>query len=776
MRKIQISIIAAFLILFVLPSGYGQANSIMNFKAGPAVFKGVKLATGSVMLSDKVRVSKNPGIIHDRKSMEDILQQYYSQDVVQLYYEIYTSDIKLLVVEYKNDASLKNLLSSVKDGSFSGLTTLYNGKFLILIMGDYDDYDLSGVLNNAVFYFTPQSGSSALIFNPDRMSEKSDEETFESAGVAEAVESTSNTAVEAAIDAAASAANEVKKAAEHRQSANDTAKLRLQNEAFAALNIRDYNKAIPLFKKLVTAYPREATYYYNLSWMHAKNKDLKEAIAVANKGLQILPEEEHADMYKMIGNSYTDMDEYEQGIKYLKMALTRNGTDDIALHNLGYAYFRQHRYDKAIYWLFRSVDADYGNQNDLDDVWFYIGTSLAETKKYTEALPYYNKAIEGTPFYSYYFNKAEALINLKKYDEALKTITAGIDKNPGQADLYFKRQQVYRYMGDRLKEETDLKKAYSLNKKDPDILLDMGVMYERNNEMQKAFEMYRIAIENGVDKGLVYANMANIYSKNKLTKDSAVYYYDRAILANPEKAEHYFNYGNFFKDQDQADKAISYYTKAIKLNPSLIHAYNNLSIMYRRRNDISKAKEILEEALAIAPDDFEVNANLVGVAQAEDNYVDMEKYATKALKMLTKGSSKLNLLNTRANARLMLGRPKDALYDYLDIVDDLSTKEKEGHADVYSNIGYCYVELNDPKNAETYFKQSHALKPAVDAAVGLMLVYYMQGDAKALGKAKAQAISFEPALKNGMKGIEKMRADGYFYTAGQMDMLRKIFN
>jgi tetratricopeptide (TPR) repeat protein len=229
-----------------------------------------------------------------------------------------------------------------------------------------------------------------------------------------------------------------------------------------------------------------------------------------------------------------------------------------------------------------------------------------------------------------------------------------------------------------------------------------------------------------------------------------------------------------FKKLKEYDNAITQYKKAIELNPMLIVAYNNLGLVYIIQSKYDTAKSILLEALEYAPDDYEINANLTSIAVKENNHLLIDSFATKALSLLPDEYDNLDLLDIRGNARLMLGRPQDALYDYLSILKQLSKEEEKNNASIFSNAAYCYIEMNHYDEAIQYFEKTLEYDKSVDAAIGLMITYYKLKDTKKLNDAKAKAYELEPLLKDGIKGIEKLEADGYFYTESQKDILKRI--
>jgi tetratricopeptide (TPR) repeat protein len=74
---------------------------------------------------------------------------------------------------------------------------------------------------------------------------------------------------------------------------------------------------------------------------------------------------------------------------------------------------------------------------------------------------------------------------------------------------------------------------------------------------------------------MAYFNMGNVYNR-KHDYDKAIEYYKKALEIAPDCASIYRNIGVTYEDKHDYNKAIEYYKKAIELNPEEmdeIHSY-----------------------------------------------------------------------------------------------------------------------------------------------------------------------------------------------------------
>jgi tetratricopeptide (TPR) repeat protein len=547
------------------------------------------------------------------------------------------------------------------------------------------------------------------------------------------------------------------------------------DRAYLLQQEKKYDDAIIEYNRALQIEPSNHMAYYNMVLIYANTNNCQRAIAIAEKGLENC-KEDHAAFYRLKANCLAEMKRYAEALPVYHKALILEPDNANLQYNLGYAYFMLKQWESAIIYLNSYIEQKDDEAGSYTDALFYIGTSYNGIKKYKEAITYLDRAIERSNYHSYYYNKAEALSNMDNNQAALLVLNEAIALHPKIAMLYHKRYQVYKSLNQNEKASNDLKKAEQLDPNDGDILLDIGVGYENDNQMQQAISYFRKCITLKQSVSGAYGNIANIYSSNELMLDSAVYYYQQAIFVEPDAAQHYYNFGNYFKKTNQLDQAINLYLKAIALDSSLSQPYNNLAIVYSDKKEVDKAINYLVLANRKVPNNFSTLALLASFYFEKSSYANVIQYATKALIISPKGTKQSDLLYKRGVSRQILGEYKNALYDYLEVVDGYNDKDKKENAGVISNIGYCYFEDDQFSNALKYFGEAVNYNPEIDQLIGLFTVQYLQGKTADYKMTLNQAITLEPKLAEGYQGITKLEADGYFYTEKHKIVLRKILS
>ncbi len=127
---------------------------------------------------------------------------------------------------------------------------------------------------------------------------------------------------------------------------------------------------------------------------------------------------------------------------------------------------------------------------------------------------------------------------------------------------------------------------------------NLGDLYFRRGDFEKAEEEFQTAIRLKPDYGDVYHNLANVY--REVGKD---------------------------------DLAIENYQKALSINSNLWQSYQNIAAIYFQRKDYESAKQNLEKAIAINPQNAELYA-VLGVFHLSQNENEKAKEAfLKALRI-----------------------------------------------------------------------------------------------------------------------------------------------
>ncbi|MBI2599974.1 tetratricopeptide repeat protein [Candidatus Daviesbacteria bacterium] len=129
---------------------------------------------------------------------------------------------------------------------------------------------------------------------------------------------------------------------------------------------------------------------------------------------------------------------------------------------------------------------------------------------------------------------------------------------------------------------------------------NLGDMYGRHGDKQKALQEFQTAIALKPNYGDAYHNLANTYHELG-QDDKALENYQKAAQFNPGLWQSYQNIAAIYFAQKKYDLAIEYLQKGIQVNPNNINLRNNLGIVYLITKQKDKAKEIFTLVLTADP-------------------------------------------------------------------------------------------------------------------------------------------------------------------------------
>lgn len=129
---------------------------------------------------------------------------------------------------------------------------------------------------------------------------------------------------------------------------------------------------------------------------------------------------------------------------------------------------------------------------------------------------------------------------------------------------------------------------------------NLGDVYGRWGDKQKALQEFQKAIELKPNYGDAYHNLANTY-RELGQLDKALENYQNAIKFNPNLWQSYQNIAAIYFQERQYDKALENIQKAIQINPNSINLRLNLGIVYLAMGEKEKAKQVFNLVLSYDP-------------------------------------------------------------------------------------------------------------------------------------------------------------------------------
>jgi len=198
---------------------------------------------------------------------------------------------------------------------------------------------------------------------------------------------------------------------------------------------------------------------------------------------------------------------------------------------------------------------------------------------YEQASLYFNKTLQIMPnYYDCSLMLAESFFKLKKFDSAIKIYEQTISIDPKNKEAYLNLANLYSFLNMDTEAQNTLEIAIRDFGEDYQLLNNLGLIYKKNNKIEKAIKLFFKALSLKIDDVEPDVNLSlSYYEKKDYAK--SLEFIDKAIIKN-----------NFSHD-------IFYYKSLVlekigKFNEALANLEKSISIKKNYFNSIQKKIEI----------------------------------------------------------------------------------------------------------------------------------------------------------------------------------------
>ncbi len=129
---------------------------------------------------------------------------------------------------------------------------------------------------------------------------------------------------------------------------------------------------------------------------------------------------------------------------------------------------------------------------------------------------------------------------------------------------------------------------------------NLGDMYGRHGDLQKALQEFRVAIELDPNYADAYHNLGNTY-RQLHQDDKAIASYQKALQIDPNLWQSHEELAGIYFEQKLYKEALGEIKKAINISPNSSLLYSNLGIIYLQLKDKSSAEQAFLKALGLDP-------------------------------------------------------------------------------------------------------------------------------------------------------------------------------
>lgn len=400
----------------------------------------------------------------------------------------------------------------------------------------------------------------------------------------------------------------------------------------------DWDKARRLMAYAVEQHPYSAELFYRQAAVEIERHSAQTALAAIGEAIRLDPAQ--PDFLLVKARAYMLLGEWDSARETLRAALDQTTEPAEVYYLLGRLHAEQGESSEAVkfYWQALQVDADvhealyelvhclecegreadalrfcreFIDQNPFSDHgWYCLGTQLLRAGLYEQADQAYEYAlIIRCNFLEAYHGRADSLINLEKYEQALGVLTEALFISP-------KHQQTLLFIGECYEEleRYDLAQHYyqecsRLYPELPDAWFGLGSLLEARDMFVQAVHFYRQAISCDPLFFDAWIHLADCeYELGN--PESAFQALQQAIQLDPGDIQLWTDWSDRFAEEGKLDSALLMIEQGLEVNPDAVELIYRHAALLFRAGEPGEAFAQLENALII---DFDRHSLLYDV-------------------------------------------------------------------------------------------------------------------------------------------------------------------
>ena len=224
--------------------------------------------------------------------------------------------------------------------------------------------------------------------------------------------------------------------------------------------------------------------------------------------------------------------------------------------------------------------------------------------------------------------------------------------------------------------------------------------------LDRAEELYQIALENDPEFALAYVGLARVYwNKNYWEEyfqsnfiDSVLILTNIALSYDDKAAEAYVLRGDYYRAKGDRQIALQEYDKAIEINPNDWQAYKGLGSLFGNDDAVKSLKNLHKAALLNHGVEKPGILRAIGSCYHWAGFIELGRhYINEALRL---DGDSINYLQALGWLEMTYGNSEEALQLYKKALAKDSTRFR-----IYATIGHCYRGLGDHEESLSYLKK-----------------------------------------------------------------------
>ncbi len=505
-------------------------------------------------------------------------------------------------------------------------------------------------------------------------------------------------------------------------------------------NLKQLDKAIPLYEKLLGLNPEDTALIRHLADIYNNLKEFEKAAALYEKLLELDPD--NTALIRHLADIYNNLKQLDKAIPLYEKLLGLNPEDTALIRHLADIYNNLKEFEKAAALYEKLLELDPDNTALIR----HLADIYNNLKDYDKVIPLYEKLLKSDPDNTQIIQRLLGNYHdLNDYDKTIPLYEKLIKQDPGNTAL--------------LKQFADI--CSKVNKPGKAALLYEKLLLEgdlRNPQLVKdAFYAHKRAGAEGDTQGL--------YNKlSELVKNDTDYLcflgeilreldefslslaaYERMLETSPKNVNIMEAMVSLYRRLKGDDATAEFCEKIVKLNNRSMVALECLSSVYNSRGEYAKAAVYYEKILEIKPKDLMALSCLVNAYMITKQFNRLQEIEQRLRKAVTLNPPHAFSLEALGELCKQTNRDDEAA-DFF-----LACKEADPYyKNAYIGLGQVYLKQRKFENAINVFEEGlkmvgevERLKKELDWAVAEKKRY----EIASITSGKGRSLSQEEMIK-----------------------------
>ena len=522
----------------------------------------------------------------------------------------------------------------------------------------------------------------------------------------------------------------------------DAADIYLQ-QALAYREEAQWTEAIQACEAALKLNPKLAEAYKLLGDANQSLGSLSIAIGYYGKAIAIKPD--FPEAYANLGTLYAQQQQWQQALDYYQKALEiQPDLAEVYKHvarvwqNLGDSEKAQRMLAQA-----QKLESQPQSQTSPQE-FFNLGEKACEQGNLTQALKYYQQAVQLAPNFGQAYQRLAAITEkMGLWQEStiyyrqllqLKDSTSTPSLPPARKQLslkqHFPQNSSNQGLKTALQTTTALPAANSA-----DYQASQGNFYAQKRQWREAIQHYQKAIELNPKLAPAYRNLARVLTQIGKIEQATSYWLKAVELdAKGLQASEYFQLAQNLVNQGKISDAIICYRRAIQLQPTLIDAYLNLGKLLSKAGANDKALRCYQEGIKYNPQNHQLYFHLGLCFTQQSNWEAAINCYQQALQIKSDYWEALHNLGGALSSQRLWSEAINVYRRAIKLKPDLPWS--------YNDLALVLLQANRAEEAIVILRKAISLKPDYAWA------HYRLGDALTMASKWSEAIAaYQAAAK-----------------------------